>query len=245
MNRGLHSGSSGLFKGMGSILQFLKRIEIFVYLILGGLTAWQIRRFVLAWQELRAAAFGLERESAQGRLNRSAVFVVLFLVAAVVEFGMVTFIAPAYASQEPLPTSTLNLLASPTTTLPAEEATLEPDASLPAQTEIAPAAGCIPGEVFITFPENDTTVRDIIEVTGTVDVPNFGFYKFEIAREDSDTWLTIQAGEELTVDGVLGTWDTTQLDPGRYRLRLVVVDSEGNQRQPCVVSIYVEQPTQE
>jgi hypothetical protein len=232
---------------MVEILQFLKKYEILVYLVLGGIAAWQIRKFVLAWQELRSAAFGLERESAQARLNQAAVLLVLVFVIGVLEFGMVTFVAPAYSSSEPLPTPTLDLLATPTTTLAPTPSPGTPAGNAPAPTEtpLSPAAGCIPEEVMITFPENDSTVRDIVEVKGTVDVANFAFYKFEIAREDSDNWLTIQAGEETKVDDVLGTWDTTQLDPGRYNLRLVVVDNEGNQRQPCVVSLYVEQPTEE
>ena len=229
---------------MEEVLRFFKDYEIIVYLALGILAAWQVRKFVVAWQELQAAAFGLEYESAQGRLNRAAGILVVLLIAGVVEFGLVTFVVPAYPEAMALSTPTLDLLATPTITLQAADLTLpeEPAAELAEQ---IPAAGCIPDEVMITFPESETTVRDIIEVLGTVDVPNFGFYKFEIARPGTDDWLTIQAGEDIVINGALGNWDTTQLEPGSYNLRLVVADNEGNHREPCVVTIYVEQPTEE
>jgi len=229
---------------MEEVLWFFKNYEIIVYLVLGILAAWQVRKFVIAWQELQAAAFGLEYESAQGRLNRAAGILVLLLVVGVLEFGLVTFVVPAFPEVEPLPTDTLNLLATPTTTLQAVESISQEELAIE-MTEQIPAAGCIPEEVMITFPENETTVRDIIEVRGTVNVPNLGFYKFEIASFGSDDWLTIQAGEDIVIDGVLGNWDTTQLEPGSYYLRLVVADNEGNHREPCVVSVYVEKPTEE
>ena len=229
---------------MEEVLRFFNNYEIIVYLGLGILAAWHVRKFILSWQELQAAAFGLEYESAQGRLNRAAGILVFLFVVGVVEFGLVTFVVPVYPEIEPLPTSTLDLLATPTTTLPVTESVPQEELAVEMAEQI-PEAGCIPEEVMITYPENDATVRDIIEVRGTVNVPNFGFYKFEIAPPGTDDWLTIQAGEDIVIDGVLGNWDTTQLEPGSYNLRLVVADNEGNHREPCVVSVYVEQPTEE
>ncbi len=99
--------------------------------------------------------------------------------------------------------------------------------------------GCIPGEVMITIPENNATVSGVVEIEGTANIEDFGFYKFEISPADSDTWLTIQAGDEIKVEESLGFWDTSQLDPGNYWLRLVVLDNQGIQRDPCRVDLFV------
>jgi hypothetical protein len=230
---------------MNEILRYLKDLEFLIYIILGIFTVWQLRKFYNAWEELRASAFGLEKESAQARLNRSAALLVVLLFLATAEFGLVSFIIPAMPDVEPLPTATLDLLATSTITLAVEPVTSSVDVQetpLPG-TEII-QTGCIPDEVMITFPENNSTVRDIIEVEGTVNIADFGFYKFEISRADSGAWLTIQAGDSPKDDEILGFWDTTQLESGNYYLRLVVIDNQGIQREPCAVYLYVEPPSE-
>jgi hypothetical protein len=168
---------------------------------------------------------------------------VLFLVTA--EFGLVSFIIPAIPDVEPLPTATIDLFATPTTTLVEDSGTLDaaPQETLSPESDIL-QAGCIPEEVMITYPENESTVRDIVEVEGTVNIADFGFYKFEISRGDSNNWLTIQAGDSPKEDEMLGFWDTTQLETGNYYLRLVVVDNQGLQREPCTVYLYVDAPSE-
>lgn len=117
---------------------------------------------------------------------------------AVTEFILVSFIAPAVPGAISLPTPTLDLLASPTITLPAEtqiagaitsETPIETTATISAF-----SAGCVPGQVQIVIPENGEDVRGVIPVVGTANTENFGFYKFEIKRTDEVAWLTIQAG---------------------------------------------------
>ncbi|MGD2156042.1 MAG: hypothetical protein PVG14_09755 [Anaerolineales bacterium] len=227
---------------MEEALRFLRNNEIFIYLGLGVIAVWYIRKFILAWEELRSAAFGLERESAQGHLNRAASMLVFILVLAVVEFAAVSFVAPAVPGSTPLFTPTIDLLATPSVTLP--DSMLEAVASSPQPTVQLEGSECIPGEININSPQNEETVRDIVEITGSVDVPNFGFYKFEMSTPGSSTWLTIQAGETITQEGKLGFWDTTRLTPGDYALRLIVTDNEGNILDPCVVRVRVAAPSE-
>lgn len=104
---------------MEQALQFFRDYEIWIYVILGVLALWQVRKFALAWDELRGAFFGLEREAAQSRVNSAATMVVILIIMAVAEFTLVTFVIPTVPGANPLPTSTLDLLATPTTTLPA------------------------------------------------------------------------------------------------------------------------------
>ena len=226
---------------MNEILRYLKDFEYLIYIIIGGFTVWHIRKFFLAWEELRAAAFGLEKESAQLRLNRSAALLVVLLFLGTAEFGLVSFIIPSMPDANPLPTATLDLLASPTTTIsPVEETALPAVQETPLPGTAVVQAGCVPEVLMITYPESNTTVSGIIEIEGTVNIPDFGFYKFEISSLNSGTWLTIQAGDTPKSDEMLGFWDTTQLDPGNYSLRLVVIDNQGVPNEPCAVDLYVE-----
>ena len=226
---------------MIEFLRYIRDVEYLVYFILGALAIWQLRKFYLAWEELRGAAFGLEKESAQTRLNRSAAFLVvlLFLTAAV--FGLVSFIIPSVPGVDPIPTPTIDLLATPT-------ATIAPDEQIqPTPTQLSGLAGtpslqqgCIPGEVMITYPENNSVVSGSVMIEGTANIEDFGFYKFEISPANSNTWLTIFAGVDPVVEDEFGPWGTNQLESGNYSLRLVVLDNQGVQREPCRVDLFVE-----
>jgi hypothetical protein len=225
---------------MEEALRFIRTYEALFYLGLGGLALWEIRKFALAWEEVRGAAFGLERESAQGRLNRAAVMLVLILSMGLAEFVLVSFVAPTVPGATPLLTPTIDLLATPTATLPAStnsletpeaEATPTPDGWPP------PESGCIPESLMITSPMYGENISGRIVVEGTVQYPNFSFYKYEIKRPDDPIWHTLQASREMKVEEVLGEWDTHLLAQGDYLLRLVAIDTEGQELGICEIPI--------
>jgi len=226
---------------MEEALSFFRAFELWIYLLLGLGGLIYIRKFVLSWQELREAGFGLERDNAQSRLNQAAVILVLLLTMVVTEFVLVSFVAPAVPGATPLPTPTLNLLATATTTLPASTPDVggTPEmAAAPAEVEFA-ATGCIPGQIEINTPGDGQDVNGVVEVLGTASIPNFGFYKIELKRPDDLTWLTLQAGNQAVQAGKLGDWDTRRLIPGEYQLGLVVVDNQARLSPPCVVQVRV------
>lgn len=234
---------------MEEALRFFRAYEIWIYglLALGGLL--YIRKFILAWDELRGAAFGLERESARSRLNHSAAILVLLLVIAVAEFVLVSFIAPSFPGSSPLITPTVDLFATPTTTLavsPASQETLEgtPEGTAAPTQAATGGEGCTPGQVMLTEPQQGSEVTGIVTLKGTANFENFGFYKYEIARPGETIWLTIQAGRQAVLDGELGQWDTRTLASGDYLLRLVVTDNVGNSLPACVVQVRVNNPGQ-
>ena len=222
-------------------ISFFRAFEAWIYLVIVIVGLYQIRRFILAWQELRDATFGLERESAQARLNQSASILVLLLTMAVAEFILVSFIAPIIPEANVLPTPTLDLLATPTTTLPADAMPVEEGEEViaPQLTEFALPSGCIPGQIEIISPQNGEQVSGVVPIIGTADIPNFGFYKFEIKRPDETVWLTIQAGNSVVKADKLGDWDTSRLVPGEYQLGLVVVDNQAQASPACIVQINV------
>ena len=102
---------------MEQIVGFFTANERWVYGTLGVFAIWQIFKFSSAWNTLRSAAFSMERELAQNKLNRAAIMLVLALLVAVSEFTLVSFVAPTMPGALPLPSPTLNILAIPTATL--------------------------------------------------------------------------------------------------------------------------------
>jgi len=220
---------------------------MYVILLLAGLI--YVRRFILAWEELRRAAFGLERESAQSRLNQSAGMLVMLFVMAIAIFVLVSFIAPAFPASVPLQTPTMDLLAPPTSTL--EDEPLLEQLETPTLDFLALTAtievvgeGCIPGQIMLSDPIDGTQISGVIVIQGTANVQNFGFYKYEVARPGESVWQTIQAGRDIIEAGELGQWDTRTMAPGDYMLRLVIVDNQGESLEPCVIRVNVNNPSE-
>ena len=232
---------------MEEALRFLRIYEIWIYVLLALVGLFYIRKFILSWEELRGAAFGLERESAQSRLNRSSSMLVLLLVMGFAVFVMVSFIAPSIPMSNPLNTPTLDLLATATTTLSPDIANGEmpqdiESAAPPLTLEPIGGEGCIPGQLMFVEPKDGAEVSGIVNLIGTVNHPNFGFYKYEVARPGDPIWLTIQAGREVMQEDELGQWDTSALSPGEYLLRLVLTDNQGESFNPCIIKVYVNNP---
>jgi|YNPBryulayer2012_1023412.scaffolds.fasta_scaffold00057_32 hypothetical protein len=232
---------------MQDALRFFQAYEIWIYVLLGFVGIFYLRKFFLAWQELRGAVFGLERENAQGRLNQAASVLLFILSLMVAEFILTSFIIPANPAVMPIFTPTLNLLASPTITLEAnamgqtdENAiTLQETPLAAALLSSSQSGQCLEGQIFISSPQNGTEVSGIVEISGSANVPNFGFYKIEMRRIDEQDWLTILAGNQIQPDGLLGTWNTALLSPAVYQLRLVIVDNQGAALPPCEIQISV------
>lgn len=226
---------------MDGLLRFLRMYEIGVYLALGTGGCIFLRKFYLAWREFRDAAFGLERESAQIKLNHAASGLVVVLFFMMAEFALVSFIAPNIPGATPLLTSTLDLLATPTITLVAQGAGLAGENLVAAATQALEtvAAGCTPGQVEIKEPADGSEIFGIAEIIGTASIADFGFYKLEMKTTDQTEWLTILAGNETKQDASLGSWNTSLLTPGDYNLSLVVVDNQGQSLPGCIIKVRV------
>lgn len=234
---------------MAEALRFFRTYEMWMYVILALAGLVYIRKFILSWEDLRRAAFGLERESAQSSLNQSAGMLVLLFLMAVAVFVLVSFVAPSFPASNPLITPTMDLLASPTTTLVVEgteDALTTPTIEAMAQTATVGVVGegCVPGQIMLSEPVDGTEINGVIVVKGTTDIQNFGFYKYELARPGETIWLTIQAGRDIIREGELGQWDTRTLAPGDYMLRLVVTDNQGESLEPCVIRVHVNNPSE-
>jgi len=97
----------------------------------------------------------------------------------------------------------------------------------------AVAAPALQGQelAIISQPANNAVVRDTVEIIGSADHPSFQFYIIELHPEPvtNDRWQIIGDIHEVpVVNGVLETWDTTQVPDGSYTLRLRTVRLDGN-----------------
>ncbi len=227
---------------MAAIYRFLGNYEVFIYIVLaiGGLFA--LRWLWTAWNEWRRAVYNLEREFALRRMGRAVASLTLVLVLFCGELIASSFIIPNLPASFFIATPTLDLLATPTGTITAQLATQIALTPRPEPT-IGNTSGCVTDKLIITSPKPGTEVSGVVDLQGTANTPNFGFYKYEVAPLNSDTWATISAGRSVVINGQLGIWDTTTLTPGDYQLRLVVTDNQGQVLPPCIIPLRVAPPS--
>ena len=223
---------------MGPVYRTLASYEPLIYIALAIGAMFAFRRMWRSWREWRDSVYGLEREFALRRLGQATAAAFLVLALIFVEFFIATFIAPSLPASDVLSTPTLDLLLTPEGTLSSADATQA--ALSPVTQEISSGmSGCIPEQIMITFPEAGEPVSGTVDITGTASIPNFGFYKYEVALRGSQNWATISAGNEPKVNTSLGHWNTTSLTNGEYFLRLVITDNVGVSLEPCVIAVRV------
>ena len=92
---------------------------------------------------------------------------------------------------------------------------------------------------MITSPKSGDVVSAVVDLIGTANVPNFGFYKYEIALVGTQNWATVSAEREPKQDELLGKWNTLSLSNGEYFLRLVITDNVGTSLEPCVIAVRI------
>jgi len=221
---------------MGYVYRSLDTYEPLIYISLAILGLFVFRRMWMMWREWRDSVYTLEREFALGRLGRATALGFLVLGLFFVEFYIATFVAPSLPASDLLTTPTLDLLASPQATLLPVDAT---QAALVTQPVQSGMSGCITDQIMITSPRSGEDLSAVVDLIGTANVPNFGFYKYEIALAGTQNWATISAEREPKINELLGKWNTLSLSNGDYFLRLVITDNVGNSLEPCVISVRV------
>lgn len=225
---------------MEALFRFLVAYEGYVYLILGIGILFTARSLWKAFSEWRKAVFGLEKELSFQKVRGSGALFILLTMIGLSQFCLVSFIVPLLPATTFWPTPTANLLQTPAEpqTTPGTDQPL----ALVAPNEQVSATGCVPGEIIFNSPQPGDEVQGKVTLTGTVSVQSFGFYKYEYAPQGSDTWATIAAGDKIVVDNELGRWDTSQLVPGDYQLRLMVTNNLGESLPACILPVRVIAP---
>ena len=94
--------------------------------------------------------------------------------------------------------------------------------------------------VHATSPEPDQQVSGQVLVEGQANILDFSQYKFELNGPGTNgQWVVVGTFTVPVIEGILGSWDSTSLPPGSYRLRLVVLRSDGTFPTPCEIPIVV------
>lgn len=225
---------------MAELYRFLASNEALIYIVMaiGGVFAF--RWLWISWREWQSAVYKLEREFSARRLGQSAAASALIVILFCAEFFFVSFLLPGMPARMFLSTPTLDFIATPTGTLSAEMMTQF--AVQPTVTPLANSSGCIPDQVIFTSPKPGEEVKGKVDLIGTVNIPNLGFYKYEVARQGSDTWATISGGSKMVLNASLGMWDTSTLTPGDYQLRLIVTDNQTQAFPACILPVRVVAP---
>jgi hypothetical protein len=153
-------------------------------------------------------------------------------------FIITTFVVPAIPALDLLSTPTLDLLATiaPGSVSQGALGSMTPVAAQ----SVAGSQGCIPGELEITSPKPGDEITGTVTLVGTVNLPNFGFYKYEVALRGTDIWSTISAQSETKKNEELGVLNTSVLTPGDYLLRVVVLDNSTQVIGTCVITIRIK-----
>ena len=224
---------------LDSVLRGLITYSVGIFVLLGLGIIIYIRKFIQGLREWQGSVFGLERNIAQRKLISATTGLTLLLLLLIGEFLLVTVIGPQMPSQAVGTTPTLDPFASPT-------ATLSDEAALAVTAQPTPTIGqemltseCVAGELEITSPQDGGEVSGTVEIIGTVNIADFGSYKYEYSTTGAVDWVTIAAGNQLKLDENLGFWFTSDLTPGTYLLQLVPLNNLGEELTPCIITVEV------
>jgi hypothetical protein len=225
---------------MAGLYRFLASYEALIYIVLAIGVLFSMRWMWSSWREWRQALYRLEREFSLRRMSQALTITLLLAVLMCAEFVVASFVIPGLPADIFLSTPTLDLLATPAGTLSPEVMTQI--AAAPPGGQPGDPQGCVPDQLTITSPEPAEEISGTVDIQGTVNIVDFGFYKYEVAPQGSETWVTISAGRTTRVEESLGLWDTSALTPGDYLLRVVATDNEGQSLPPCTIPVRVMAP---
>jgi hypothetical protein len=226
---------------MAEIFSLFKLAESYLYIILGIIGFIYLRKLIISINEYRNSSFGMEKDNARGHLFQASGVLLLVLIVAIGEFAFISYIETSPSALIIQSTPTINLSATDTPMISQPQA-LPENTSVPGigtETVLPPVSPvCEPGKIEWTSPKEGEEIKGSVELKGTANVPDFGFYKYEFSQ-DNVNWTTMQANRAIVINGVLGVWDTSLRVPGDYYLRLVVYDNQETALPACIVKVRI------
>lgn len=247
---------------MSNVILWIADYQLWLYLGLLALFAWQAWAVWHAHHLARYTVFNIEREKYAGQRTRAltSAFLLASLMLAVVLSNQ--FVAPNLTellgvppTPTPIqPTDTPEPTVTPQLVLPGQETATSEIAAGPTATKTpvpAGGSGCQFPLATILSPIPGAILAGKVEVRGTANIENFAFYVIEVSTLGTN-WLSVITSPKVTpepsgpefslpvVEGVLGVWDTSLQQPGDYALRLTVYDSAGNSPLPCTIPITIQ-----
>ena len=222
-----------------SVLRGLVTYSTVIYILLGLGLLLYLRRFIIGLREWQCSVFGLERRLAQRKLVAATTGLILLGLLMTGEFLLVTVVDPQMPAQPTEARLALDPIPEPLTAENPEDVSILESVTESNIDQASLVSECIEDVTEITFPTDGEVVRGTVEIIGSVNVDNFGSYKYEYSRTGNINWVTIAAGNQLKLDERIGYWYTSALSPGRYLLQLVPLNNLGEELTPCIVSVEV------
>ena len=231
-----------------SILRGLITYSTGIFILLGLGILIYLRKFLAGLAEWQKAVFGLERRLAQRMLISATTGLVLLGLLVFGQFMLVTVIGPQMPATQSETQTASNPGNSPSDERELDEDTEEGAIDSEELDEAMTPPGieqeglnseCVEDRVEITSPAEGDNVSGTVEIIGSVNIENFGSYKYEYSSAGSINWVTIAAGNQLKLDERLGYWYTSALDPGNYLLQLVPLNNVGEELASCIISVRV------
>ena len=99
--------------------------------------------------------------------------------------------------------------------------------------------------VSVTDPQAGTVLQGIYPIQGTVKAEQFNSYEVSFGYGDdlTDTWFLISQSNQPVQDGLLASWDTTQITDGAYRIRVLLKFKDGATQELIVSDLKVRNYT--
>jgi len=225
---------------MDSILRFLTQYEILFYILLGAVILVYVRKVYLAWRDWSEALFGLEKELAQRKINAGLSLVLFSVLVAIGLFVINTFVTPSVPGVFQVATPTVDMTEQPTLFIETPTVETTTQGLIPTLSAFL-NKGCVPGQVNWAYPLEGDGVSGQVELSGTVNIPNLGYYKIEYSPVDQDNWIPILAGREIVDNAPFGSlWNSADLSPGDYKIRIVVFTNQQEKLPECEIKILVK-----
>ncbi|MDY6847268.1 MAG: hypothetical protein SVP52_09050 [Chloroflexota bacterium] len=224
---------------LDDILRGLVTFSTGIFILLGLGFVIYLRKFIKGLREWQGSVFGLEKDLAQRKLISASTGLTLILLLVIGEFLLITFISPRLSLVPSQSASSIDPLASPTTTLSAMVDQTPQPADISGEPQETLESDCIEDVLEITFPADGEQVSGTVELIGSVNVADFGSYKYEFSTTGTVNWVTIAADNQLKLDESLGFWYTSALTPGPYLLSLVPLNNLGEEMTPCIITVEV------
>jgi len=224
---------------LDSVLRGLVSFSTGIFVLLGIGALVYLRKLILSIAEWRRAVFGLERNIAGRKLISASTGLTLIILLMVGEFLLVTVISPQLPASSVTSGANMDPMATPTTTLSADQSQPASPQSTPTISQEALQSECEEDVLEISSPANGERVSGIVEIIGTVNVEDFGYYKYEYSTTGTINWITIAAEDQIKLDETLGNWNTSELVPGPYLLQVVPLNNVGEAMPSCIIGIEV------
>lgn len=107
-----------------------------------------------------------------------------------------------------------------------------------------PTSSSMPASYWglISSPQPDSEVQGQVEIMGSANTESFWKYElfYKLESQGDDTYQYFDGATTPIDDGVLGIWNTGELAPGQYDLRMRVVKKDGNYAEMYVGNLTVK-----